>query len=126
MVQEHRAEQKQCPRCQHITVASFPAGVTAPIQYGPRIGAVAVYLTQQQLLPWERSCEVLADLLGAQMSEATVGELIQRTACHLAPVEQQIKEALIEAAVIHQDETGLWVAGKRYWEHVTSTATLSH
>jgi len=60
------------------------------------------------------------------MSEATVGELIKRAACQLAPVEQQIKKALIEAAVIHQDETGVSVAGKRYWEHVTSTAALTH
>jgi transposase len=126
LVQEHRAEQKQCPRCQHLTLASFPPAVTAPIQYGPRIGAVAVYLSQQQLLPLERSCEVLSDLLGVQMSEATVGQLIQRTACQLVGVEQQIKEALIEAPVIHQDETGVRVAGKGYWEHVTSTATLTH
>jgi len=145
IVQEHRAEQKQCPRCQHLTLASFPTGVAAPIQYGPHItlasfptgvaapiqygpliAAVAVYLTHQQLLPLERTCEVLRDLLGVQMSEGTVGELIKRTASELAPVEQQIKEALIEAAVIHQDETGLSVAGKRYWEHVTSTATLTH
>jgi transposase len=126
IVQEHRAEHKQCPRCQHMTLASFPSTVTAPIQYGPRIGAVAVYLTQQQLLPLERSCEVLSDLLGVQMSEATVGELIQRTACQLAPVEQQIKEALIEAPVIHQDETGVRVAGKGYWQHVSSTASLTH
>ena len=126
IVQEHRAEQKQCPRCQHITCASFPTAVAAPIQYGPLIGAAAVYLTQQQLLPLERTCEVLRDLLGVQMSEATVGELIKRTASELAGVEHQIKEALIEAAVIHQDETGLSVAGKRYWEHVTSTETLTH
>src|SRR5579859_5311359 len=126
LVQEHRAEQKQCPRCQHITLASFPTGVAAPIQYGPLIGAAAVYLTQQQLLPLERTCEVLRDLVGVQMSEGTVGELIKRTACALAPVEQQITEALIDAAVIHQDETGVSVAGKRYWEHVTSTASLTH
>ncbi len=60
------------------------------------------------------------------MSEGTVGELIKRTACELAPVKRQITEALIGAAVIHQDETGVSVAGKRYWEHVTSTATLTH
>jgi transposase len=126
IVQEHRAKQKQCPRCQHMTLASFPSAVTAPIQYGPRIGAVAVYLTQQQLLPLERTCEVLSDLLGVQMSEATVGDLIKHTACQLAGVEQQIKEALTEAPVIHQDETGVRVAGKGYWEHVTSTARLTH
>src|SRR5258708_37745123 len=33
IVQEYRAEQKQCPRCQHITLASFPTAVAAPIQY---------------------------------------------------------------------------------------------
>jgi transposase len=126
LVQEHRAEQKLCPRCQQLTQAEFPAGVTAPIQYGPLIGAVAVYLTQQQLLPLERTCEVLRDLLGAHMSEGTVGELIQRTACQLAPVEQQIKAVLQQAAVIHQDETSMSVAGQRCWEHVTSTATLTH
>src|SRR5256714_2112861 len=126
MVQEHRAEPKQCPRCQHMTLAPFPTAVAAPIQYGPVIGAAAVYLTQQQLLPWERTCEVLSDLLGVQLSEATVGELIKRAACQLAPVEHQIKKALIQAAVLHQDETGVSVAGKRYWEHVTSTATLTH
>jgi transposase len=125
-VQEHRAEQKQCPRCQQITVASFPAAVTAPVQYGPLIGAAAVYLTQQQLVPLERTCEVLEELLGVQMSEATVGELIKRTSSRLAPVEELIKEALREAAVIHQDETGVSVAGQRYWEHVTCTATLTH
>ena len=125
LVQEYRAQQKQCPCCQHITVASFPPTVTAPIQYGPLIGAAAVYLTQQQLLPLERTCEVLRDLVGVQMSEGTVGELIKRTAAELAPVEQQIKEALIEAPVLHQDETGVRVAGKRYWEHVSSTATLT-
>ena len=84
-----------------------------------------MYLTQQQLLPLERTCEVLGDLLGVHMSEGTVGDLIQRTACRLAPVEQQIKEALRQAAVIHQDETSVSVAGKRFWEHVTSTATLT-
>src|SRR5436305_9390294 len=47
IVQEHRAEQKQCPRCQHITLAALPPPVPAPIQYRPLIGAAAGYSTQQ-------------------------------------------------------------------------------
>ncbi len=126
LVREYRAEQKQCPSCQHITIAAFPAGVQAPIQYGPNVGATAVYLVEQQLLPLARACEVMRDLLGVQMSEGTVWELIKRCALALAPVEQQIKEALQKAEVIHQDETGLSVGGKRHWMHVTCTPTLTH
>jgi transposase len=126
VVREYRAEQKQCPHCQHITIAAFPAGVRAPIQYGPNVGATAVYLVEQQLLPLARACEVMRDLLGVQMSEGTVWELIKRCAGQLASVEQQIKEALIQSEVIHQDETGLYVEGKRHWMHVTCTPTLTH
>ncbi len=126
VVQEYRAEQKQCPHCQQITIAAFPAGVQAPIQYGPNVGATAVYLVEQQLLPLARACEVMGDLLGVQMSEGTVCDLIKRCAGQLATVEQQITEALKQAEVIHQDETGLSVAGKRHWMHVTCTPTLTH
>ena len=41
-------------------------------------------------------------------------------------MEQRLKEALIQAEVIHQDEAGVSVAGKRHWMHVTCTATLTH
>jgi transposase len=126
MVREYRAEQKQCPHCQHITIAAFPAGVQAPIQYGPNLGATAVYLVEQQLLPLARTCEVMRDLLGVQMSEGTVWELIKRCALELATGEQQIKAALKQAEVIHQDETGLDVEGFRHWMHVTCTPTLTH
>jgi hypothetical protein len=77
--------------------------------YGPQVGAIALYLVQQQLLPLGRACEVMEDLLAVHMSEGTVGELIKRCTQALAPVEQQIKEALIQSEVIHQDETGLSV-----------------
>ncbi len=60
------------------------------------------------------------------MSEGPIAALITRCAQQLAPVEQQIKEALTQAEVIHQDETGLRVAGKRHWMHVTCTPTLTH
>jgi Transposase IS66 family len=45
---------------------------------------------------------------------------VQRCAEHLKPVEQQIKAALARAEVLHQDETGLHVEGKRHWMHVSA------
>jgi transposase len=126
LVQEHQAEHKQCPACQQMTTAAFPAGVEAPIQYGMRLGATALYLVHQQLLPWARACEVLADLLGVHISEGTLASLTERCAKNLRAVEGQIKEALVKAEVLHQDETGLYVKGVRCWMHVASTAQLTH
>jgi transposase len=123
---EHQAEQKCCPTCHQISIAPFPEHVNAPVQYGAALGAVGVYLVQQQLLPYERACEVMQDLLGPSMSEGTLQSLVQRCAAHLEPVEAQIKTALSQAEVLHQDETGLYVTGKRYWMHVSATEHLTH
>jgi transposase len=123
---EYRGEWKQCPHCQGYTCASFPPGVQASAQYGPRVGAMAVYLLIQQLLPWGRTCEVLSDLVGVQLSEGSLARLIERTATSLEAVEAQIKAALRRAKVLHQDETGLYVSGRRCWLHATSTNQLTH
>ena len=126
VIREHQAEAKVCPVCQQVTQADFPQEVRAPVQYGPAFGAVAVYLVQQQLLPYERACEVMQDLLGPTMSVGTVQALVHRCAEHLVPVEERLKEALRQAEVLHQDETGLYVAGKRHWMHVSATEQLTH
>ena len=44
----------------------------------------------------------------------------------MTDVEQRTKAALAKADVLHQDETGLYVLGKRSWMHTTSTPTLTH
>ncbi len=126
LVQEHQAEQKCCPHCQQVTIAAFPSHVRAPVQYGPRLGAIAVYLIQQQLVPYERASELIADLMGASLSVGTLVELVARSARHLEPVEAWIKDQLRQGQVMHQDETGVYVQGKRQWLHVSATERLTH
>lgn len=124
-VVEHQAETKTCPACGVPTTAEFPAGVEAPIQYGPGVAAVAVYLHQAQLLPLARTAEVLAELCGCPLTEGTVARAV--AACHaqLAPVEAAIKQAVTHAPVAHFDETGLDLGGQTAWLHVASTARLT-
>jgi transposase len=126
VVIEHQAERKCCPACQEVILAPFPDDVTAPVQYGPALGALAVYLVQQQLVPYERASELFFDLFGHPLSKATIVSLVQQCAEQLSEVEQQIKSALVQANVLHQDETGLSVAGQRHWVHVSATPTLTH
>jgi transposase len=126
IVVEHQAQQKYCPHCHQVTQAAFPQGVSAPVQYGPAFGALAVYLVQQQLLPYERACETIQDLIGPAMTVGTLKSLVERCARHLEPIEEEIKAQLRKAEVLHQDETGLYVMGKRMWMHVSATSTLTH
>jgi transposase len=53
-------------------VGRFPASVSAPVQYGPNLQALALYLHQGQLLPTARTCEALEAMCGCQISEATL------------------------------------------------------
>lgn len=126
IVIEHQAEQKCCPQCHEITKASFPQGVSAPVQYGPAYAALGVYLVHQQLLPYARACETIQDLIGPAMTVGTLKALVGQCAQELKPVEERIKEALRKSPVLHQDETGLYVMGKRYWLHGSVTKTLTH
>src|SRR6266851_1734024 len=59
VVQEHQVEEVWCPVCQGRNEGSFPSGVEAPVQYGPNVRALGVYLHQYQLVPVARSCELL-------------------------------------------------------------------
>ena len=50
-VTEHQAEVKQCLGCGACVKGAFPAHVTQPTQYGPRLKAFACYLYGQQFIP---------------------------------------------------------------------------
>ena len=71
-VTEHRAEVKHCPHCGANNQALFPQEVTKTTQYGDRIKSLSVYLTQYQLLPYDRTTELLNDLFSSPISEASL------------------------------------------------------
>jgi len=125
-VTEHQAETKVCPHCQHPTTAPFPAGVESPTQYGEHLKGLLVYLHQYQLIPYQRSCELVQDLLGQTVSEGTLANVNAR--CHdtLAPVEQAIIAYLQDADVVHFDETSLFQNGERWWLHNASTPEATY
>ncbi len=125
-VVEHEAESKRCRSCQQTTKGQFPEMVSQPVQYGERIKALGVYLMNYQLLPYERTSEVLGDLFGCSMSAGTLYGAAQACAEGLTEIEEQIKQGVRQAEVAHFDETGLDIEGKRQWLHVSSTQTLTH
>ena len=124
-VTEHQAETRQCAGCGVETSGQFPVGVDAPVQYGSSVTGLGVYFNQEQLLPEERTCRVLAEVFDCPISEATLERAVGTCHAQLAGVEAAIKQGVTEAEVAHFDETGARVGGKRFWLHVASTARLT-
>jgi len=112
-VVKHRAESKLCPHCGYLNKAAFPEEIQQPVQYGPHLKAIAVYLSQYQLLPYERTSELFSDLFGHQLSQATLVNANKSLCEILEPVEEKIKEQIIASLVVHFDETGMNINAKR-------------
>jgi transposase len=125
-VTEHQAEIKVCRKCGERVKGDFPADVTQPVQYGPRLKAQASYLNNYQLIPLARTCELLGDFYGHTPAEAFVLDANAALVDQAEPSLATIKQQLIEADVAHLDESGLRVAGKLNWLHVASTDHLTY
>lgn len=125
-VTEHRVEIKCCPVSGRKVSAAFPAGVLAPVQYGPNFRGLTLYLFNQQLLPYDRLRQTCLDLFGQPLSLGTLGSINESAYDALAPVESAIIRGLIRAEVVHVDESGLRVAGSLHWLHVACTPELTH
>ena len=125
-VTEHRAQTLICPSCLATNRANFPAGVRAPVQYGPGVISRAVYLRFYQLIPVARTSETMRDLFGCNLSPATVERAGLLCSAKLVRCEQRIKAAIRDSPVIGADETGLRVAGGGGWVHVARTGKHTH
>ncbi len=126
LVLEHLAERKQCPHCGCIHSAEFPDGVTNHVQYGANLKAFLVYLHVYQLLPYDRTSEMVFDLLGHSISPATVVSAVSECSQNLTGVEETIRKLLQDTSILHVDETGMRVKGTRHWLHVASTDLLTY
>jgi transposase-like protein len=119
-ITEHQLIARRC-RCGATTCGTAPAGVVAPVQYGPRITAIIVYLYVGQFLSKKRTAAALAELFGTPVSEGTVATMTSRAAEGLGEFLAQVKDRLVESDVVGFDETGLRVAGRLHWVHCART-----
>ena len=115
-----------CAHCRGETRAAFPPGVSATAQYGARLGAAAVYLNVQQLIPEGRVAHTLADLFGAvRFCPDSLADWVERKPRAFEPVFARIAALALAAPVRCLDETGFRVAGKTQWLHTVATPSLT-
>ena len=107
--------------CGHETKAVAPAGVTAPVQYGPRAAALGVYLWHGQFLSRDRARSAMADMFGCAPSPGALASMSRKIAGVIAPALGAVTGMLAAAGVAHSGETGFRVAGKLAWVHSASS-----
>ena len=123
-VTEYRTVTGVCA-CGQMHRSAFPDAVGAPVQYGPGLSALAVYLTDYQNLPYRRSAELIGVLAGITLSPATLVNMGRKAAARLAAPVAAIGQSIVRSAVAHADETGMRVAGALQWLHVLCTSALT-
>jgi transposase len=124
-VVEHRLLSCRCA-CGRVSTATAPAGVNAPVQYGPGAAAAAVYLLVAHHIPFGRVVRILTDLLGCVVSAGWINDCLSRTAKALTGFRDRLRDGLRRAGVVHFDETGVRVEGRLRWAHTACTPLLTH
>jgi transposase len=102
-------------------VATFPKDVTRPVQYGIGVKVNAVYMSQYQLIPYNRIQDHFLDQMGIPVSAGSIVNFSKDTFERLESFESWVKEQLVSSALIHSDETGINIGGTRRWLHTVSS-----
>jgi len=125
MVTEYRAEIIENDKGKRF-VASFPEGVTKAVQYGSGLKAHSVYMSQFQLIPYNRVQDYFSDQLNIPVSEGSIFNFNKEAFHLLAGFENRVKKELAVSDLAHADETGINIGGKRKWLHCLSNGDWTY
>lgn len=98
-------------------VAPFPDTAPQKVQYGSTLKAHAVYLSQFQLLPYQRIQDYFLDQVGIPISVGSLFNFNRQAYERLEVFDDIAKQKLIDSVLLHADETGINVNGNRVWLH---------
>ncbi|MDP2644462.1 MAG: IS66 family transposase [Desulfobacterales bacterium] len=101
-------------------VAVFPEEVTKAVQYGTGLKAHSVYMSQFQLVPYNRVQDYFADQVHIPVSEGSIFNFNKEAYQLLGDFESRVKDELAASALAHADETGINIGGKGHWLHCLS------
>ena len=121
VVTEYRAEILQEQKGMRY-VAPFPEGISRPVQYGNSVKVNSVYMSQYQLIPYNRIEDHFLEQLQIPVSGGSIYNFNQEAYERLEHFDQWVRIQLAISAVLHADETGINIGGKRYWLHNASNA----
>lgn len=101
-------------------VAPFPEGVTRSVQYGIGVKVNSVYMSQHQLIPYNRIEDHFQEQLQIPVSNGSIGNFNKEAYDRLERFDQWLRKQLASSSIVHADETGINIGGVRSWLHNAS------
>jgi transposase len=95
---EHQIGQIEC--CGTKQHGEYPVNVTASVQYGENVRAMIVNLSIDHRMPLGQISQLFEDTYGYQLNSTTIEETLKRCYELAEPIEQQVKERLLEADTV--------------------------
>jgi transposase len=125
VVEHTDAEIKQCPACESMSKARFPADLQAPLQYGRGIKAFVINLMVCQMVAINRVQKLVTSMMGVVIAESTLLRFVLRLHQALEEWEASAIEDILTSPAINVDETSLRVDKQNHWIHVYSSGELT-
>jgi transposase len=123
-VTEYQMTRRRCAVCGKRTRAELPTGVPRR-PFGPRLTAVIALLSGRYRLSRREVRQLLQDLWAVRVSLGAVVRQEQAQSAALAPVVEEARIAVRQAAVVNLDETGWRQEQRRAWLWTAVTAELT-
>ena len=111
---QYRGKKTVCPCCNKEYMPKFPEHVKNTINYDEGIKALIVYLNSYCNVPNQKTVELLGLLSNdkIKMCHSTVGNTIAQFSKKSKHILNRMKQQILKAPVINEDETPIKVNGK--------------
>jgi transposase len=107
-----------CPCCAKPFKAAPPAGLEPGSPFGPNLRAFAIYLRFTQAISFERLSRLFSDLLGLEISEGALVNMLDDSKLAFARAASLIRERLLAGTILQSDETSVRVGKRTCWTWV--------
>jgi transposase len=104
-----------CPCCAKRFKAPPPRDMPKGSPFGPNLRALVIYLRFTQGVAFERLATLLSDLLGLDISEGALVNILDASRDAFAAARSAIRARLLSGTALQSDETGLRVGKTNWW-----------
>lgn len=104
-----------CPCCAKKFKAAPPSGMEPGSPFGENLRALVIYLRFTQGIAFERLARLLSDILGLEISEGALVNMLEAAREAFAAQINHIRARLLSGTILQSDETGLRVGKKNWW-----------